>query len=87
MSAKEGKNITNTLSTVGRPEDVVDTDLEFVDDDDDTEDIKNDTHHDAAGVCQVAAVVQGSLDLISAVESLLDGAAQSGAGRDSLDSV
>ena len=34
MSAEEGKNITNTLPAVSRPEDVVDADLEGVDDDD-----------------------------------------------------
>ena len=71
MSAEEGKNITNTLVAVRRPEDVVDADLEGVDDDDYLVP-KDDTHHDAAGVCQVTAVVQSSLNLVSAVERLLD---------------
>ena len=57
MSTKEGKNITDTLATVGSSEDVIDTDLNtnisvlapsiF-------------TYHNAAGVCQVTAVLQSS---------------------------
>ena len=87
MSAEEGKNITNTLPAVSRPEDVVDADLEGVDDDDySMKDLKMilDTHHDAAGVCQVTAVVQSSLNFVSAVERLLDRASQSGAARNCL---
>ena len=58
MSTKEGKNITDTLATIGSSENVIDTDLNihvtFL------SHFPEDIYHNAAGVRQVTTVLQSS---------------------------